>query len=129
MSELQGRRILIVEDEFLLALDLELALQRAGAEVIGPAATLAKAKSLAETEGLDAVVLDVRLGSEDTLGLAPRFVERDVAILFHSGHAEYADIAVSTPGAAFAGKPAAPDQIIARLAALCAERNGRGDEA
>jgi DNA-binding response OmpR family regulator len=123
MASLQGRRILIIEDEFLLALDLELALQRAGAEVIGPASTLAKAEALAETDRLDAVVLDVRLGSEDTLALAPRFVERDVAILFHSGHAEYAEVAVGTPGAAFAGKPAAPDQIIERLAALCAKRD------
>ena len=126
MASLQGRRILIVEDEFLLALDLELALQKAGAEVIGPAATLARARTLAETDRLDAVVLDVRLGSEDTLALAPRFVERDVAILFHSGHAEYADLAIGTPGAAFAGKPAARDEIIERLAALCAERNGHG---
>ena len=123
MASLQGRRILVVEDEFLLALGLELALQRAGAEVIGPASTLAKAEALAETDGLDAVVLDVRLGSEDTLALAPRFVERDVAILFHSGHAAYAEVAVDTPGAAFAGKPAAPEQIIEHLAALCAKRD------
>ena len=129
MSLLRGRRILVVEDEFLLALDLELALQAAGAEVIGPAGTLVKATALADTDRLDAVVLDVRLGSEDTLALAPRFVERDVAILFHSGHAEYADLAVSTPGAAFAAKPTAPDRIIERLAALCAERDANPDRA
>lgn len=122
-TPLQGRRILLVEDEFLLALDLEHALQEAGAEVVGPAPTLAKAKALAETDGLDAVVLDVRLGSDDTLALAPRFIERNVAILFHSGHAEYADIASATPGAAFVGKPTTREHLVAQLVELCAARD------
>jgi CheY-like chemotaxis protein len=59
---LAGRRILLVEDDFIIADDFTAAFEAAGAEVVGPAATLQKALELLEhTERLDGAVLDINL--------------------------------------------------------------------
>ena len=52
-----GRRVLVAEDEFVIALEIEEALRRAGYEVVGPAATADEAERLASKEPLDAAVL------------------------------------------------------------------------
>ncbi len=68
---LSGRSILVVEDEFLLAEDLREQLVLAGAAVIGPVATLAKALDLiAAGVALDAALLDVNLGGQKVFPLA-----------------------------------------------------------
>jgi len=59
---LQGARILIVEDEFLLAEDLADRLKREGCDVIGPASREAKALSILERDRPDAVVPDLKSG-------------------------------------------------------------------
>ena len=56
-----GPLVLVVEDELLLALDLELLLQRHGFRVLGPAATVAEALRLLEGGTPDAALLDVNL--------------------------------------------------------------------
>ncbi len=59
-----GNRILIVEDEVLLCMELSDMLTAAGFEVIGPAHTLGAGLDIARTEPLDAAILDVNLGKE-----------------------------------------------------------------
>ena len=61
---LRGARILIVEDESILALDLENRLTREGCDVIGLASREAKALKLLEREQPDAVVLDLNLNGK-----------------------------------------------------------------
>jgi two-component SAPR family response regulator len=56
-----GRRVLVVEDEFVIALDLQLALYRLGCEVLGPVASVAEALVLLRHERPDAAVLDINL--------------------------------------------------------------------
>src|SRR5512132_362784 len=62
--KLSGARILVVEDEVFIALDLQATLTDAGAEVIGPSFTLEQAFTLASRENLSAAILDVRLGRD-----------------------------------------------------------------
>ena len=57
-------RILVVEDEFLVAMQIEAILTRAGWRVIGSAGTLSSAVSLARKSACDAALLDVNLRSE-----------------------------------------------------------------
>jgi DNA-binding response OmpR family regulator len=60
-----GKRVLIVEDEYMIARDLALALEDAGAEVVGPAGTIQDALELIEdNDGIDGAVLDVNLHGE-----------------------------------------------------------------
>src|SRR3712207_9131105 len=64
MTKLAGRRILIVEDEALVAMLVEDALLDAGAEVIGPVATVAEAMALLDSAAPDAAAPDPNLAGE-----------------------------------------------------------------
>ena len=59
-KSLEGRRILVVEDEFLIAMEVEDILRALGAEVVGPFGRLEPALGAVQNEVLDGAVLDVR---------------------------------------------------------------------
>ncbi len=63
-AKLLGCRIMIVDDELLVAMMVEDTLIEAGCEVVGPYARLSEALSAATWEQLDGAVLDVNLGGE-----------------------------------------------------------------
>jgi DNA-binding response OmpR family regulator len=83
---LQGARILIVEDEFLLAEDLAERLKREGCDVIGPASREAKALSILEHDRPDAVVLDLNLDGKLPVDLANILVARQIPFLVVTGY-------------------------------------------
>ena len=60
----ESPRILVVEDEFLIAMELDITLTSAGYQVLGPASNVAAALSLLRAERPDAAVLDVNLAGE-----------------------------------------------------------------
>ena len=60
----QRPRILVVEDEFLIAMELDITLRSAGYQVLGPAPNVSAALGLLRTERPDAAVLDVNLAGE-----------------------------------------------------------------
>jgi DNA-binding response OmpR family regulator len=76
MSPLGGKRILIVEDEALLATMVAEILERSGATIVGPAVSLKKGLMLAEAERLDVAVLDVTAscGKAESRGIPKRVV-------------------------------------------------------
>jgi CheY-like chemotaxis protein len=61
-------RVLVVEDEFMIGLDISEQLAEAGFEVVGPALSVAKALRLVAEPGCDVAVLDINLGSGETSG-------------------------------------------------------------
>lgn len=84
---LNGRKILLVEDEYLIADDLAALLREAHAEIIGPAASLPKAMRLAtDTEQIDAAVLDINLRGVNVFPLADELRSRGVPIMFLTGY-------------------------------------------
>lgn len=102
---LEGRQILIVEDDFFLAQDLCRELEDAGAVVLGPEPSVARAMSrLANTLRIDAAVLDVNLGGEMVFPVAEVLAERHVPTLFATGYHEDV-IAEHFPGAIVCPKP------------------------
>jgi DNA-binding response OmpR family regulator len=64
---LAGHRILVVEDEYLIAKNVKRWLMAAGAVVVGPVPSVDQALDLIEDDGLAAAVLDVNLGDGDTV--------------------------------------------------------------
>jgi hypothetical protein len=62
---LNGRRILIVEDNYLLAVHLSDLVENFGGLVIGPAGQLAQGSALAESDELDGAILDINLGGRE----------------------------------------------------------------
>ena len=118
-------RILLVEDEPLLAWDLEVALLAAGATVVGPANTLEIGCALARQRGLAAAILDVRLGREEVGPLAAQLSEIGVPFLFHTGHGNRHELAQRW-AAPVVNKPTNPDVIIRNVASLV--RSGEAAE-
>ncbi len=93
MSErqLHGCRILVVEDEYLIADDLRLALIDAGADVLGPVPTVAAAHSVIAAESrIDAALLDINLGGTMVFELADALEARSVPFAFATGYDESA---------------------------------------
>jgi len=88
---LAGRRLLVVEDEYLLAAEVVKELRSQGAEVIGPVATIADALDLlAETERVDAALLDLNLCGEMAFPIADALMERRVPFVFATGYDRFA---------------------------------------
>lgn len=110
-SALYGRRVLLVEDEPLVALLLQEMLQDAGCTVRGPASTLADAERLAGEEGLDAAVLDVNLPGGPTMPLGARLAARGVPVVYVTG----LEGVPGMKGAVVLRKPVRPEMLLAAL--------------
>ena len=90
-STLHGGRILVVEDEYMIAADLAQTLEKLGAVVVGPAPTVGRALRLVEAEGqLDGAVLDINLGSEKAYPVADALIARGVPFVFATGYDDWA---------------------------------------
>lgn len=88
MTALAGRRILVVEDEPIIAMVLEDMLLDLGCEVVGPAATLVEAQALAETAEIDAALLDININSGRSYVVADELRRRAVPFAFATGYGE-----------------------------------------
>ena len=88
MPWLRGKRVLVVEDEALIAVMVEDMLLEMGSEVVGPAATIEGALALARQEPLDAAVLDVNVRGERIDPVAEALMARGVPVLFATGYGE-----------------------------------------
>lgn len=83
---LQGKRVLVVEDEPIVAMMVEDMLADLGVAVVGPATTLEEALSLARADRLDAAVLDVNLNGERSAPVAAVLQSRGVPFVFATGY-------------------------------------------
>ena len=108
-------RVLIMEDEFLVALDLSDMTQDLGFVVEGPFATLAEGLRVIRLHRPDVAILDVHLADGDVYPLADLLTQMNVPIIFHSGHADAGGLIARYPGARTAGKPCAAELIASYL--------------
>ncbi|SDA33841.1 Response regulator receiver domain-containing protein [Methylobacterium sp. UNC378MF] len=113
LRALSGRRVLLVEDDYFIAVDLKSEFEEGGAQVLGPVPSVSEALALiARTADIDAAVLDINLQDELVYPVADALHARGVPFLFVTG---YDPVAVpSLHGAvALCQKPIDP-QIVAR---------------
>ena len=81
-----GARILVVEDEALISVLIEDALEGLGYDTVGPVPSVPEAMALAETEALAAAVLDVNVGGEPVYPVANVLKRRGIPFVFVTGY-------------------------------------------
>lgn len=84
-APLAGQKVLVVEDEFFVGLEIAHTLEAAGAEIIGPAWSLADAEKLADAP-IDMAVLDVNMNGEYAIDLAVQLKRKGVRTVFATAH-------------------------------------------
>ncbi len=84
---LRGLRVLVVEDEYLVAREIRHVLSRAGCAEVRLAASLDAAGTMAGAEDLQAVLLDIKLGELDVYPLAERLDRQGMPVVFVTGYA------------------------------------------
>jgi two-component SAPR family response regulator len=119
-GRLAGCRILVVEDDPLIAMSLDCTLSEAGAEIIGPAHNVAHALQLMEASTPDAAVLDYRLENGTSAPIAKRLGEVQVPFLFYTSFR--GTIAQDHPGIVILDKPTEPDRLVSELERLTSLR-------
>jgi DNA-binding NtrC family response regulator len=106
-----ARRVLIVEDEAMIAMVLELILQNADCAVVGPVASVGGALRLIERQGLDAAVVDFRLGDDDSCEIMDELDQRGVPFLLMTGQA-MADLPPKLRHLNLLTKPFQPETLV-----------------
>jgi CheY-like chemotaxis protein len=85
---MSGLRVLVVEDEPLIALALADLLEDLGCEVVGPACNLQEAEALGREAAVDGAILDVSLGQDKVFPVADILSERLIPFAFTTGYGE-----------------------------------------
>jgi DNA-binding response OmpR family regulator len=84
-----GRRILIVEDEYLVAEYIAGMLADLGYEIVGPVATVPEAIASIAKEKLDGVLLDANLGGTSSAPIAEELAERGLPFIVVTGYGSF----------------------------------------
>ena len=111
---LEGRSILIVEDEPLIVMDITQAFEASGA-ALTTTNTLKHALILVEHDGLSGAILDHALGDGDSSQLCARLKERGIPFMIYSG---YTTVGGACAGALHISKPAAKGALVAAMEGL-----------
>jgi DNA-binding NtrC family response regulator len=117
MKRLDGCRVLVAEDEPLVAMLLEDALLEAGAIILGPAATVRHALDLTMTARPDIAVLDLNLSGESCLRVADALAAAGVAFVVATGYGDAIPLP-QHPAVESLQKPYDPQALIDTLAKL-----------
>ena len=84
----RGRRILVVEDEFLIGFAIASTLSDHGAETLGPIGTLSDALARGEREGLQGALLDLTLGHDTSTAVARVLRRRNIPFILMTGYGD-----------------------------------------
>lgn len=109
---LAGLQILVLEDEFLIALDVEQLCYDNGAAQVGILSRVGQH----ELPQCDLAILDLKLGGTSTIPLAEKLQERGTPFLFVSGYGDQAAISERFPGVTLIAKPYLADDLLAAIA-------------
>lgn len=115
-SPVAVRRVLVVDDEPMVAILLEDALEDFGYQVVGPVENLRSAVQLAATERLDAAIVDINLDGQVSDAVAEKLQARGIPFLFVSGYERNTSLRFS--GAPLLRKPFSVEDLHKAIDAL-----------
>jgi CheY-like chemotaxis protein len=84
--ELSNRKVLVVEDEMMIAMLIEDMLDEFGCKLVGPATTVPRAPDLIGKEQVEVAVLDLNLDGHDTYAIADALQQKNVPFIFATGY-------------------------------------------
>ncbi len=113
-------KILVVEDEAFVALDIQMGLEDMGVDVVGPCMSLSLCLKTIEEKEFDAAILDVDLNGEKVYEAAERIREKNIPFVFHTGRAHCENLAQRFPQVKVFVKPTPTPKIYDALQALAA---------
>jgi DNA-binding response OmpR family regulator len=113
-AALSSARVLLVEDSFLILMELESALLDAGAEAVC-CRTVGEALATLDAQPVSAAVLDVQLDRETSESIAERLARQDIPFVFYTAQPEGHD---AWPKCRVISKPAPRETIVAAVADL-----------
>jgi PAS domain S-box-containing protein len=116
-QRLTGKKIIIIEDEPLISMDLESTLTAAGYQVVGTAGTVGDARVLSMTADCDAALLDANLAGHTVEELAATLTKRNVPFAFVTGHGRDA-LPQGFQNAVILRKPFSQNELIAMVELL-----------
>lgn len=105
-------KILVAEDEFIIAFDLCDTVEEAGFEVEGPHSDISSAMLAFQKDKPDLAILDVQLGDGNVFPLAQKLMEEDIPVIFHSGQFSSEEVEERFPGAKALSKPCPPSVML-----------------
>lgn len=114
-TRLSGKVYLVVEDEYLIAMMLTMALEEAGARTVGPVSNVEGALELLKSEA--GVILDVTLNGTKAFDLADQVIQRGTTAIFGTGY-DRSILPARFQNAPFFEKPYDHDAVIDALEAL-----------
>jgi CheY-like chemotaxis protein len=120
VTEARRKKVLVVEDEPLSAIEVSQELVAAGFEVVGPARSVAQAFALLDTNRCDLAALDVNLGSETAEPIAHRLVDGGIPFLVMSGYSRDQLPSIFL-NAKLLGKPLASGSLVREIQDLAEE--------
>jgi CheY-like chemotaxis protein len=116
---MSGMTVLVVEDDFIVAYDMQMMLEEQGARVLGPASSLEEAQELVRKERPTVAVLDVNLNGDYVFPLAAELLAKEVPFLFATAYADDERMfPQATRSAPRLAKPVLPNVLIAQLMRL-----------
>ncbi len=129
-TSLKGRLVLIVEDEYLIALDLATEIEAKGGRVLGPAANPDDALTLIEEapNRPDLAILDVNLCGETVFGVADRLTELNIPFVLVTGY-ECGSMPSRFENVICFNKPADEHAIVDALTAFSSRQSFAADDA
>jgi DNA-binding response OmpR family regulator len=116
-GSLQGRRVLVVEDELLVALDYCQNLESAGAEVVGPFETAKEALRCVGDAPIDAAVIDYALADRNSEGLQTALERREIPFLVITAYPRV--LVRRSQDQQVLSKPVSPSELCEGVLAVC----------
>ena len=114
-DQLSGVRVLVVEDDALMAMDLEATLAEAGAVIVGLCQTLDAAIARADADDFAVAVLDFGLGSETASPVARRLANRGVPFILYTGKSRHEPSLAEWRACPIVEKPASSRALVSAI--------------
>lgn len=112
---LQGCKVLVAEDEMLIAYDIAYSIEEAGGTVIGPVATLANARRLCASDQVDAAVLDMNLLDGNAEPLVSELRALHIPVIVNTAERLPLAFQSTLPDVLVFAKPTLPDALTEAL--------------